>query len=142
MVAHEGSNRAYPFIGVSDGHHALSHHGGNAEKKKKIARINRFHVEQFAYFIEKLKSVKEGEGTLLDNCMIVYGSGIADGDALSHSDLPVLLAGRGGGTLTPGRHVRFAKDTPMNNLYLAMLDRMGASAERLGDSTGSLAGLA
>jgi hypothetical protein len=142
MIAHDGSNRAYPFIGVSDGHHDLSHHGGNAEKKKKIARINRFHVEQFAYFLEKLKSIKEGAGTLLDHCMIVYGSGIADGDAHSHSDLPVLLAGRGGGSLTPGRHVRFAKDTPMNNLYLGLLDRMGASTERLGDSTGSLAGLA
>ena len=142
MIAHDGSNRAYPFIGVSDGHHDLSHHGGNAEKKKKIARINRFHVEQFAYFVEKLKSIKEGEGTLLDHCMIVYGSGIADGDAHSHSDLPVLLAGRGGGTLAPGRHVRFAKDTPMNNLYLGLLDRLGVSAERLGDSTASLAGLA
>jgi hypothetical protein len=76
--------------------------------------------------------VKEGDGTLLDNCMVVYGSGIADGNAHTHHDLPVLLAGRGGGTLTPGRHVRFAKDTPMTNLYLAMLERMGAATERLG----------
>jgi len=142
MIAHDGSNRAYPFIGVSDGHHDLSHHGGNAEKKKKIARINRFHVEQFAYFIDKLKSIKEGETTLLDNCMIVYGSGIADGDAHAHHDLPVLLAGRGGGTLAPGRHMRFAKDTPMTNLYLSMLDRMSVPTERLGDSTDKLAGLA
>jgi hypothetical protein len=141
MIAHDGSNRAYPFIGVSDGHHDLSHHGGNAEKKKKIARINQFHVEQFAYFIGKLKSIKEGEGTLLDNCMIVYGSAIADGNDHAHHDLPVLLAGRGGGTLAPGRHVRFAKDTPMTNLYLSMLDRMNVATERLGDSTGRLAGL-
>jgi hypothetical protein len=142
MLAHDGSNRSYPFIGVSDGHHDLSHHGNNAEKKAKIARINRFHVTQFAYLLERLKSVREGNGTLLDNCMIVYGSGISDGNAHTHHDLPVLLAGRGAGTLKPGRHVRFPKDTPMTNLYLAMLKRMGAPADRLGDSTGVLAGLA
>jgi hypothetical protein len=141
MIAHDGSNRAYPFIGVSEGHHDISHHGGNAEKKKKIARINRFHAEQFAYFLQKLKSIPEGEGTLLDNCMIVYGSGIADGNAHSHDDLPVLLAGGAGGTLAPGRHVRYEKSTPMTNLYLAMLDRMGTPAARLGDSTGVLSGL-
>ena len=142
MIAHDGSNRAYPFIGVSDGHHDLSHHGGDAEKKKKIARINRFHIEQFAYFIGKLKGIKEGEGTLLDNCMIAYGSGIADGNAHAHHDLPMLLAGRGGGTLAGGRHVRFPKDTPMTNFYLSLLDRMDTPIERLGDSTGKLAGLA
>jgi hypothetical protein len=142
LVAHDGSNRAYPSIGVSDGHHDLSHHGGNEEKKKKIARINRFHIEQLAYFLDKLKAIKEGDGTLLDNCMIVYGCGIADGNAHAHHNLPVLLAGRGGGTLGGGRHVRFAKDTPVTNLYLSMLDRMGAPTERLGDSTGKLVGLA
>ncbi len=126
---------------VSDGHHDISHHGGNAEKKEKLARINRFHMTQFAYCLERLKSVREGEGTLLDNCMIVYGSGIADGNAHSHHDLPVLLAGRGGGALATGRHIRFPKDTPMTNLYLAMLERMGVNSERLGDSTGVLKGL-
>jgi hypothetical protein len=141
MIAHDGSNRSYPMAGVPDGHHDLSHHGGNAEKKAKIARINRFHMTQFAYFLERLKSVREGDGTLLDNCMIVYGSGIADGNAHSHHDLPVLLAGRGGGAFKTGRHVRLAKETPMTNLYLAMLERMGVSAERLGDSTGILKGL-
>ena len=138
MIAHDGSNRAYPFIGIGDGHHDLSHHGGNEEKKKKIARINQFHVQQFAYFLERLKSVREGEGTLLDNCMVVYGSGISDGNAHWHHDLPVILAGKGGGTLTPGRHVRYAKDTPMTNLYLSMLERVGAPVERFGDSTGQL----
>ena len=142
MVAHDGSNRSYPFIGVSDGHHDLSHHGGDEEKKQKIARINQFHMRQFAYFLEKLKSIKEGDGTLLDNCMIIYGSGIADGNAHSHHDLPVLLAGRGGGTLTPGRHVRYEKNTPMTNLYLSLLDRINAPVERLGDSSGKLGGLA
>ena len=142
MIAHDGSNRAYPFIGVPDGHHDLSHHGGNQEKKNKIARINRFHVEQFAYFLNKLKSIREGEGTLLDQSMIVYGSGLADGNEHAHHNLPVLLAGGGGGTLQPGRHVRVAKDTPMTNLFLAMLERMNVPAERVGDSTGVLQGLA
>jgi hypothetical protein len=141
IMAHDGSNRSYPFIGVSDGHHDLSHHGGNSEKKKKIATINQFHVRQFAYFLEKLKSIREGEGTLLDNAMIVYGSGISDGNAHNHNDLPVLLAGRGAGTLKSGRHVRFEQDTPMTNLYLSMLERMGIEADRLGDSTGKLRNL-
>lgn len=138
IVAHDGSNRSYPAIGVADGHHDLSHHGGNKGKKEKIARINQFHMRQFAWFLEKLKSIREGEGTLLDQCMIVYGSGISDGDAHAHNDLPVILAGRGGGALNPGRHVRFPKDTPMTNLYLSMLDRMGVQEERFGDSTGKL----
>lgn len=141
LLAHDGSNRSYPFIGVSDGHHDLSHHGGNVQKKEKIAKINNFHVRQFAYFLEKLKSVKEGDGTLLDNCMVVYGSGIADGDAHSHHDLPVILAGKGGRTLTTGRHGQFPKFTPMTNLYLSLLDRMDAPVERIGDSTGKLEGL-
>lgn len=141
MIAHDGSNRSYPAIGVPDGHHDISHHGGNAEKKEKIAKINRFHMTQFARFLERLKSVREGEGTLLDNCMIVYGSGIADGNAHSHHDLPVLLAGRGGGAFKTGQHLRFAKDTPMSNLYLAMLERMGVKEQRFGDSTEVLKGL-
>jgi len=138
MVAHDGSNRSYPFIGVSDGHHDLSHHGQNEDKKKKIAQINRFHVEQYAYFLNKLKGIKEGSGNLLDNCMIVYGSGIADGNSHAHHDLPVLLAGRGGGTLTSGRHQRFPDETPMCNLYVSMLDRIGANVDRFGDSSGRL----
>lgn len=142
MVAHDGSNRSYPFLGVTEGHHTVSHHEQKEEKKQQIAKINRYHVTQFAYFLEKLKSIREGEGTLLDNCMIVYGSGIADGNAHNHDNLPVLLAGGGGGTIRPGRHVRYAKETPMANLYVSMLERMGASTERFGDSTGSLKELA
>jgi hypothetical protein len=142
IMAHDGSNRPYRFIGVPEGHHDLSHHGGDAAKKEKIAKINQFHMRQFAYFLERLKSIKEGEGTLLDNCMIVYGSGIGDGNAHNHDKLPVLLAGRGAGTLTSGRHVRFERETPMANLYLSMLDWIGAPTERLGDSTGLLKGLA
>jgi hypothetical protein len=138
LLSHDGSNLSYPELGVADGHHELSHHGGDESKKEKIARINRFHVTQFAYFLDKLKSIREGQGTLLDNCMIVYGGGISDGNAHNHDNLPILLAGRGGGTLKPGRHVKFDRETPMTNLYLAMLDRMGVQAERVGDSTGKL----
>ena len=138
IMAHDGSNRQYPFIGVRDGHHDLSHHGGDEEKKGKIAKINRFHATQFAYFIDKLKSIKEGEGSLLDNCMIVYGSGLGDGNRHNHDNLPVLLAGRGGGTIQSGRHIQFERETPMTNLFLTMLDRVGAPTERLGDSTGLL----
>ncbi len=138
IVAHDGSNRPYPFIGVNDGHHDISHHGDDPEKKAKIAKINRFHIEQFAYFLERMRSTKEGNGSLLDNCMLVYGSGIADGNAHAHDNLPVLVAGRSGGQLTPGRHVRYAKETPMTNLYLSMMDQMGVHSERFGDSTGKL----
>ena len=138
LSAHDGSNRAYPSIGVSEGHHDLSHHGRDEGKLAKIAKINTLHVQQFAYFLNKLKSVQEGEGTLLDNCMIVYGSAIADGNAHAHHDLPLLLAGRGGGTIQPGRHAEFAQETPAANLFLAMLDRMNAPTARLGDSTGKL----
>jgi hypothetical protein len=95
-------------------------------------------MRQFAYFIEKLRTVKEGEGTLLDNSMIVYGSGLADGNGHEHHNLPVLLAGRGGGAVTPGRHVQVAKETPMTNLYMSMLSNMGAKVDRIGDSTGML----
>ena len=138
MVLHEGSNRPYPFIGVNEGHHDLSHHGNSAEKKEKIAKINRFHIEQVAYLLTKLQSMKEGFGTVLDNSMIVVGSAIADGNAHAHHDLPVLLCGGGGGTLKPGRHIRYEKETPMTNLYLSLLDRMGVKADRLGDSSGKL----
>ncbi|HEV3138146.1 MAG TPA: DUF1552 domain-containing protein [Pirellulales bacterium] len=142
VVANEGSNRAYPFINVPDGHHDLSHHGGNAEKQAKIREINRFHVTQFLYFLEKLQGIAEGERSLLDNSMIVYGSGIGDGNAHNHDNLPILLAGRGGGTIASGRHVRFEKETPLNNLFLSMLDRMDSAVESLGDSTGRLESLA
>ena len=136
MFANEGSNQSYPFIGVPEGHHDLSHHGGDPKKHEKIKKINRFHIEQFAYLLGKLKSIREGDGTLLDNSMIVYGSGIGDGNRHNHDDLPILLAGKGGGTIKTGRHVKYPTKTPLNNLYLSMLDRIGAPVESLGDSTG------
>jgi hypothetical protein len=138
MFANEGSNRSYRLIGVGEGHHDLSHHGRNPEKQEKIRQINRFHVTQLAYVLEKMQSIREGEGTLLDNSMVVYGGGISDGDRHNHDDLPVLLAGKGGGTMQSGRHVRYPQNTPMNNLYLSLLDRIGIPAETIGDSTGRL----
>lgn len=138
LVANEGSNRSYAFIDVPEGHHDLSHHGGNAEKQAKISKINVFHMTQFAHFLQRLAATPEGDGTLLDHAMIVYGSGIGDGNAHNHDNLPILLAGRGCGTLSPGRHVRYPRETPLNNLWLSMLDRVGAGTDRLGDSTGRL----
>jgi len=141
VFANEGSNRPYPFIEVREGHHDLSHHGNDAAKLAKIAQINRFHITQLAYLLNRLKNIREGQGTLLDNCMIVYGSGNSDGNRHNHDDLPILLAGRGSGTIRAGRHIRYARNTPLNNLWLSMLDRIGSSVDALGDSTGRLANL-
>ncbi len=141
MLANAGSNRSYRNVDVPDGHHDLSHHGGNDEKLEKIRRINLFHTTQLAYLLEKMKSIPEGEGTLLDHSMIVYGSGISDGNRHNNENLPILVAGRGGGTIDPGRHVVYEQETPLNNLFLSMLDRMGAPADFIGDSTGRLPGL-
>jgi hypothetical protein len=141
VVANEGSNRSYPFIDVPDGHHDLSHHGGSNEKQMKIRQINRFHVTHLAYFLEKLQAIDEGERSLLDNSMILYGSGLGDGNAHNHDNLPILLAGSGGDTLRSGRHVRYEKETPLNNLFLSMLDRMDSPVKELGDSSGRLEAL-
>ncbi len=138
MFADAGSNRNYRHIDVPDGHHDLSHHGGDAKKHAKIRQINRFHVTQFAYLLQKLKAIPEGDGSLLDNCMVLYGSGLSDGNRHNHDDLPVLVAGRAGGTIDAGRHVRVAPETPMCNLFISMLDRMGAPTYFIGDSTGPL----
>jgi hypothetical protein len=141
MYTNEGSNRSYATIGVRSGHHELSHHGRNKEKQAGISKINRYHVTLLAHLLDRLAAIPEADGTLLDRSMIVYGSGLGDGDRHNHDDLPILLAGKGGGTLRSGRHVRYSKDTPLANLYLAMLDRAGASVKSFGDSTGRLQGL-
>ncbi|MCA9245833.1 MAG: DUF1552 domain-containing protein [Planctomycetales bacterium] len=141
MLADAGSNRNYRTIDVPEGHHQLSHHGNDEEKMQKIQKIDRFHIEQFAHLLRRLKSIREGDGTLLDHSMIVYGSGISDGNRHRHNDLPILLAGRGNGTIATGRHVRYDDDTPLMNLYLALLERAGVQIDRLGDSNGKLAGL-
>ena len=138
MICREGSTRTYREIGVSDAHHPLTHHRNNPEWIEKVAKINCFHLEQFAYFVDKLKSTEDGDGTLLDRAMVVYGSGLADGNQHTHNDLPVVLAGTGNGALRPGRHVQYPNETPMTNLYVAMLDHMGITPEHIGDSTGEL----
>jgi hypothetical protein len=141
-LANEGSNMRYANLGINDGHHELSHHGGDPEKLAKIATINAFHAAQFGYLLGRLQAVREGEGTLLDQCVIAYGSGNSDGNRHNHDDLPLLLAGRGGGTIRSGRHVQFADETPVTNLWLSMLARAGVDVEAIGDSTGPLADLA
>ena len=141
VLANEGSNKPYPFIEVPEGHHDLSHHGGDDAKKAKIRKINLFHTQQLAYLLQKLKSTPEGDGSLLDHAMIAYGSGNSDGNAHNHDNLPILLAGGGCGTLKTGRHVRFANETPLNNLWVSMLNRMEVDLTQIGDSTGGLSQL-
>jgi hypothetical protein len=138
MLANEGRNASYPMVGVTDGHHALSHHRNEDDKVQKIQKIDEYLVSQFAYFLDKLQSIKEGEGTLLDHSMILYGSGISDGNRHRHDDLPIVLAGRAGGTIKTGRHIKIHEETPLNNLFLSMIDRAGAKVDELGDSTGRL----
>jgi hypothetical protein len=141
LFDHEQSQRSYRELGISGGHHSVSHHGNNPETKEKIAVINRFHLTQFAYILGKLKDIREGDGTLLDRCLIAYGSTIADGNTHAHHDLPILLAGKGGGSIQSGRHIQFPAETPLTNLWLSMLDRVGVRTPSLGDSTGQLRGL-
>jgi uncharacterized protein DUF1552 len=138
MMGREGSNRTYRAIGVPDPHHGISHHQGDKEKIEKLARINTHHAEMFAYFLEKLRSTPDGDGSLLDHSMIVYGSSLSDGNMHTHEDLPVLLVGGGAGQIRGGRHIRFPKETPLTNLYLSMLDKIGVPAESIGDSTGGV----
>lgn len=138
LLALEQSPRAYPEIGIPEAHHGLTHHQGDKDKIEKVTRINCFHVKQFAYLLEKLRSTPDGDGTLLDHAMITYGSGLSDGNAHDHANLPLVLAGRGCGSLKPGRMVKYPRETPMANLYVAMLDRMGVPVESLGDSNAEL----
>ncbi len=137
--AHDGSNRNFRDIGVSEGHHSLSHHRDNEDWLRKIAKIDRFYAEQFAYYLAQMSSAKDSDGkSLLENSMTVYASGLSDGNRHSHNKLPVIVAGHGGGELTPGRHVSLGRDTPMTNLYVTMLNKMGVNATSFGDSTGPL----
>jgi len=141
VLSNEISNRSYRFIGVPEGHHDISHHGFDREKMKKVAKINLFHVEQYAYLLGRMKSITEGNGTMLDNSMVLYGSGNGDGALHNHDELPIVLAGKAGGAVTPGRHLRYARNTPICNLYLEMMDRMDVQCDSFGDSTGRLRNL-
>jgi hypothetical protein len=137
MMGREGSLRTYPEIGVPDPHHPLTHHGGKPDWIERVTQINHHHMELFAGFVQKLRDTPDGEGSLLDHCLVVYGSGIADGDKHSHENLPVLVVGRGGG-LESGRHIAYPEGTPMTNLYLTLLDRLGVREDAIGDSTGRI----
>ncbi|MDQ3331540.1 MAG: DUF1552 domain-containing protein, partial [Planctomycetota bacterium] len=141
MLANEGSNRTYPMVGVSDAHHGLSHHQNDKEKIEKIAQIDRFFVEEFAYFLKRLRETKDGEKNLLDNSLVLYGCAIGDGNRHNHDQLPIILAGRGGGKVRPGRHIKLEHETPLNNLFLSMVGTAGLEAKEFGDSTGPLKGL-
>jgi hypothetical protein len=139
MLAREGSNRSYRSIGVPDGHHSVTHHQNDPEKVDKTAKINHLHAQTFAYLLEKMRSTPDGDGTLLDHSMILYGSSISDGNAHTHDNLPIVLAGGACGQIKGGRHVVFPKETPMNNLLLTILSKAGVhTTGQLGDSNGLL----
>lgn len=138
MAANEGSNRRYDMVGVKGGHHSLSHHRDDKSKVGDLQKIDLFLVEQFAYFLKKMSETREGDGSLLDHSMVVYGSGLGDGNRHRHDELPIVLAGKGSGTIRTGHHIRFEKETPLNNLFLSMLHRVGADIPEFGDSNGLL----
>jgi uncharacterized protein DUF1552 len=141
LMTREGTSRPYREIGISDGHHPLTHHRYDPALMEKVSQINCYHMQQFAAWIGKLKSIPEGDSNLLDNSMIVYGAGLSDGNRHTHDDLPTLIAGRGGNWIKPGRRIVYRKETPMSNLFLSMMDGMGVHADYFGDATGRLDGL-
>ena len=138
MMAREGGVRTYPEIGVPEAHHSCSHHRGDPVLIEKVAKVSDYHAQQFAWFVEKLKSTTEGDGTLLDHSAITYGAALGDPNIHDHIHLPTLIAGRAFGQIKPGRHIRYADLTPMSNLHLSLLDLAGVPTEKLGDSTGTL----
>jgi hypothetical protein len=138
MVGRESSIRSYDQIGISESHHQLSHHRNDPANLAKLTRIQTYHLSFFAGFIAKLKSTSDGDGSLLDRCMIVYGAGISDSNRHIHERLPVLVVGKGNGRLSTGRHIDYQKNSPVTNLHLALLDRLDVRPGRLGDSTGLL----
>ena len=143
MFGNAVSGKNFSFLeGVKGSHHEMSHHENQEAKLEQYKRINIWHLQQYAYLLERLKSIPEGERTLLDNSMILFGAGMRDGNAHNPHNLPIVLAGRGGGTLVTGRHLVYEKNTPLCDLYVSMLNRMGAPVDNFADSTGELPGLA
>jgi hypothetical protein len=141
MMGRELSGRVFPEIGIHDAHHPTSHHQKDPEKIAKLVKIDTHHAAQFAYFLERLRSTPDGDGSLLDHLTIIYGGGMSDGDSHAPDHLPVLLAGGGTGRLHGGRHLRFANNTPIANLHVTVLDALGVPVDRFGDSTGALSGI-
>ncbi len=138
MIAREVSSRPYPEIGISDSHHPLSHHENDLAKLDRLGQINQHHVKQFAHLVEKLKGTPDGDGSLLDHSLLVYGAGISDSNTHFHDNLPIALVGGAAGGLKGGRHIRYPKDTPVTNLWLTVLNKMGVPSESIGDSTGKM----
>ena len=138
MFGREVSGRSFPEIGVPGGHHGYSHHQNDPENLAMLARINTHHIRQLGYFLERMQATPDGDGSLLDHSLFVYGSGISDGNLHFHLDLPTLLAGGAAGSVAGGRHLRYPSDTPLTNLHVAVLDKLGLPVESFGDSTGTL----
>ena len=138
QLARETSNRTYPEIGVADPHHPLTHHGNDPEKIAKVAKINQFHVSLFADFLQRLQETQEGDGTLLDHSLLLYGSGMGDPNVHDHLNLPILVAGGAAGNMRGGRHIRFREPTPMANLHLTLLNKVGVRLDSFADSNGQL----
>jgi len=141
QIARETSNRTYPEIGVPDPHHPLSHHGDDPDKIARMAKINAFHVSLFAEYLEKLQNTREGNGSLLDNVLLLYGSGIGNPNVHNHTNLPIILAGGAAGGMKGNRHVRYKKPTPLANLHLTILDKVGVKLDTFGDSNGKIKNL-
>jgi hypothetical protein len=141
MLAKEVSSRAYPEIGVSDSHHPLSHHQNEAAKLERLHKINEFHMQQFAHLLGKLQAIPEGDGNMLDNSIFLYGTGISDSNTHFHDDLPIAIVGGKAAGIHGGRYVRYPKGTPLANLHVTLLDRLGVKVDKFGDSNGKLENL-
>jgi hypothetical protein len=137
-MAREVSAHAYPEIGVSDSHHPLSHHQDEAAKLERLHKINEYHFQQFAYLVKKMATMPESDGKMLDNTLFLYGTGISDSNTHFHDDLPIALIGGQAAGLKGGRYIRYAKGTPLTNLFVSMLEFMGVEVEKIGDSTGKV----
>ena len=138
MLAREASTRTYNHIGVPDPHHAISHHGNAPDKIARVEKINAYHVSLFSYFLDTLRATPDGDGTLLDHSLLMYGGGIGNGNLHQHQDLPCLLVGGAGGRLKGGRHIVYPENTPLTNALVSILDKMDVHRDSIGDSTGRL----
>jgi hypothetical protein len=141
QLSREQSNRTYPEIGVADPHHPVSHHGNDPEKLLKLSKINQFHVSLFSDFLQRMKDTPDGDGSLLDHAVIVYGSGMGNSSLHDHENLPILVAGGAATGLQGGRHIRYEQGTNLSNLHLTLLDRVGVQMDSFVDSTGKVEGL-
>jgi hypothetical protein len=142
LIGRELSNRTYPAININEAHHGISHHQNQARQIEKLVKINTYHVSLFGYFLDRLKATPDGNGSLLDNSLYLLGSGMGNPDVHDHRQLPILLAGGGGGSLNGGRHIRYNEPTPLANLLLTMLDKAGIEMDKFADSTGKIQELA